>query len=341
MRTNMRTGLGSVGLVGVLAVMGCAPGSGSPGGGADVAAGKALVANLRGSDGAQAEVEFLQDGGHTEFALAVRGGQPGAVVDVTVNGQVVLSITLDDFGNARVEFDSAPDELGEDPLPASFTDANGGDAVGVGELSGNFEDNDNTDDHGDDDDEDDGDDAGEFELEAQMFSPDSSLKAKVKFQSEGDKSKLEVRVRGGAPGSTLEVVVGGVTLTTLTLDDYGSVKVEFNSRADDDDELPFPADFVAPVAGTPVAVGSLLGTLEVSSDDEDDDGDDDNANDNDADDDDENDNADDTNDDDNENVNDNVDDNVNANDNVDDNANGNDNIDDSEDDNINGNDNGP
>lgn len=310
-------------------------------GGSD-SAGKALVANLRGADGAQADVEFVEKDGHTEFVLAVSGGEPGGSVEVTINGVVVLSIQLDDFGNARVAFDSDPDELDEDALPATFPGADGGDSVGVGGLSGHFEDNDNENgnvgDHGDDDDEGGDDDADEIELEARLAATDSSLQAKVKFESEGEKRELEVRVRGGAPGSTLDFSVGGVTLATLTLDDYGTAKLEFDSGVDDG-ELPFPADFVAPIAGTAVAVGPLSGAFAAESDDdgEDDDNADDHSDDGDDDDDNVNDNG---GDDDNANANDNADDSSNVNDNVDDdNINANDNEADSEEDNVN--DNGP
>jgi len=271
----------------------------------DAAAGKALVANLRGGGDAQAEVEFRVEGDQTQFSLAIHGGQPGATVDVTVNGVVVLSVTLDDFGNARLDFSSQPNALGEDQLPASFPDANGGDLVGVGEWSGRFEDNADADSEQhadrDDDEANDGQQGGGLELGAELSASDSSLRAKVRFESEADDSDLSVRVRGGEPGSTLDFAVDGVVLGTLTLDQYGFAKLEFDAHVDEG-ELPFPADFVAPVEGTPFTVGPLSGTFtaESNEDGQDDadnhEGDDDGADDN---------------------ANDNVDDNSNTNDNVD------------------------
>lgn len=326
---------------------GCNP-TGAPGG--DGAAGKTLVANLRGADGAAADLEFREDGERSEFTLAIRGGTPGATVELTVNGAVVLSVTLDDFGNARVRFDSAPDELDEDELPAGFPGADDGDEVGVGGLTGQFEEKDDDegddngggdDDDGDDDDEGGKDDAEEFELEAFLSAADSSLQAKVKFESEGEERELEVHVRGGAPGSTHDFVLDGVALGTLTLDEFGYAKLEFDSEVEEG-ESPFPAGFVNPVAGSVVAVGSMSGNLQVESDDDshdgDDDGDDDDAED--EGDDDADDNSNDNDDDGSaDNSNDNADDNTNDNtaaDNTNDNAadDVNDNVDDNENDNV-------
>jgi len=163
-----------LGLGTVFSVGGCVPNQTTPGGDT---AGKALVANLRGTDGAQADVEFVEKDGHTEFVLAITGGQPGASVEVAINGLVVLSIQLDDFGNARVEFDSEPDELGEEALPPSFPAADGGDSIGVGDLTGNFENNDNENDNagdkGDDDDEGGDDDANDNDSDDGNVNDDS------------------------------------------------------------------------------------------------------------------------------------------------------------------------
>jgi hypothetical protein len=296
-----------------------------------------LLANLSSAtEDVQAQVEFRQDDEHTEFSLSFRGGQPNAVVEVTINGVVVLSVALDDFGNAHVEFDSDPDELGESDLPAGFPDTDAGDSVGAGVLTGNFEESD--DDEADDSD-DDADSGASLELEAELESETSSLRAQVEFEAETDHKELEIRVTGGVPGAALELRVGGQSLGTVTPNEFGFAKVEFDSRPDDSHELPFPAGFVAPAAGDTVTVGPLSGVLAPSTDDDEvghdsDDGSD-NENDNGADDDDGDD--DDGGDDDGgDNANDNGDD---ENDNSDDNLN--DNGNDTDDDNQNANDNGP
>lgn len=154
-----------VGVAAGLLVAGCTPGGFLNFGGADAPANKVLAAKLGAEGGAQAYVEFDDDDGHQEFDIEVSGGEPGASVEVSINGVVVLSVTLDEFGNAHLQFDSNPDEPDEAPLPMEFPGAGEGDAVGVGELSGNFEEEDegHVGDHDDgeqaDEDEDDGDDA--------------------------------------------------------------------------------------------------------------------------------------------------------------------------------------
>ena len=123
----------------------------------DAGANKVLAAKLGAADGSgvQAYVEFDDDDGHREFEVEISGGQPGATVEVSINGAVVVSVTLDEFGNAHLEFDSEPDEADEEPLPADFEDAEEGDEVEVGDMAGHFEEEDDDDEGEDDEGEDD------------------------------------------------------------------------------------------------------------------------------------------------------------------------------------------
>ena len=151
MSTSVRV-LAAVFTAGVLMV-GCSSG-GVPGSGANsTPVNKILMAKLGGLDGgAQGYVSFDDEGDHDEFTVEVTGGEPGATLEVSLNGAVVLSITLDEFGNAHVQFDSNADDAWELPLPSEFPPTVEGDEVAVGELSGNFQEEEES--EGDDDDAD-------------------------------------------------------------------------------------------------------------------------------------------------------------------------------------------
>lgn len=124
-------------------IVGCTPGGFMQPGAANPPANKVLAAKLGAADGGpQAYVEFDDDDGHRQFEVEITGGQPGASFDVSINGMVVLSVMLDESGNAHLQFDSNPDGSGETQLPMAFPAAGAGDSVGVGELSGNFQEED-------------------------------------------------------------------------------------------------------------------------------------------------------------------------------------------------------
>ena len=160
--------LAAVFTTGVLAA-GCSP-SGVFGAGANSAPGnKILMAKLGGLEGgAQGYVAF-DEGEHDEFTVEITGGEPGATLQVSINGDLVLSITLDEFGNAHLQFDSNADDSWELPLPSDFPLAGEGDEVEVGDLSGNLQEEEETDDIDDDDDadgdDDDTDDADDDEAD--------------------------------------------------------------------------------------------------------------------------------------------------------------------------------
>jgi hypothetical protein len=146
---------------------GCSSGSVLGSGASSAPVNKVLMAKLAGLDGAaQGYVAYDDEGAHQEFTVEVSGGEPGATLEITMNGAVVLSITLDEFGNAHLEFDNSPDDPGESPLPSEFPPVGEGDAVAVGDLSGNLEeeeDSDSDDDGDDEDGEDDDDGDGDVE----------------------------------------------------------------------------------------------------------------------------------------------------------------------------------
>ena len=71
-------------------------------------------------------------------------------------------------------------------------------------------------------------------------------------------NEFRVHVARQAANAQLDVVVGGVTVGQVATDTNGEGRLEFVTTPDDTDDLAFPANFPAIVAGTIVAVGVEL-----------------------------------------------------------------------------------
>jgi len=110
----------------------------SQSGALDAVGGSGLQAKLVGANGAAGLVEFNQEEEHRELMVEVTGGQPGATIELLINGVAVLSLTLDESGDGHFKFDSDPDEVGESRLPGEFDGPDQGDDVQVGDMSGIF-----------------------------------------------------------------------------------------------------------------------------------------------------------------------------------------------------------
>lgn len=106
----------------------------------------------------RAEVSYEAGVDRTEFEVEVRGGQPGASLEVTIRGQLVTTVTLDALGAGEVKFRDPPGDSGAPPFPADFPVPQAGDAVAVGALTGTFILDDDGGNDGDDDDGDNGND---------------------------------------------------------------------------------------------------------------------------------------------------------------------------------------
>ena len=95
-----------------------------------------LVLEAEASSAAlRAEVKYEQETSGTSFEVEIVIGQPGASVDVTFAGRVLVSVSLDSHGAGRAEWGSAPDDSSEQPLPADFPTLKAGDVLSVGDLS--------------------------------------------------------------------------------------------------------------------------------------------------------------------------------------------------------------
>jgi len=233
----------------------------------------------------QAEVKYEQETNGTSFDVKIVGGQPGASVDVTFAGQVLVSIPLDSLGAGRVELGSAPDDPSEQPLPADFPTLKAGDVLLVGDLSltlavGEENEQDQADDSengqtGESDGEhQDGPETGNSDenggasllaLEAEASSP--ALQAQVKYEQETNGTSFEVEIGGGQPGASVDVTFAGQVLVSIQLDSLGVGTVELGSAPDDSSEQPLPADFPALKAGDVLSVGDLTLTLAVDEED--------------------------------------------------------------------------
>lgn len=75
-------------------------------------------------------------------------------------------------------------------------------------------------------------------------------------------NELEVRVRNSTPSSTLDVVINGVTVGSVSTDASGNGKLHLATVPNGTSELPLPADFPAVAAAATVLIGTTMtGTL--------------------------------------------------------------------------------
>ncbi|MFH0983346.1 MAG: hypothetical protein V2A79_17645 [Planctomycetota bacterium] len=118
-------------------------------------------------------------------------------------------------------------------------------------------------DEANDDEEDD----GQSLLALNAEGSNASLQAEVVYEEETDGRSFEVQIVGGQPGGSVDVILSGQVLASLTLDTNGSGEVAFSSTPEDPSEGPLAADFPALKAGDVLSVGGLSLTLTVAEDD--------------------------------------------------------------------------
>jgi hypothetical protein len=108
----------------------------------------------------------------------------------------------------------------------------------------------------------------DVELRAELFSQgEGSGHAEFEMEPEDDGTEVEfdVEIEHAAPGSVLDVLVDDFLVGQITVDDTGHGELEFSNDPDDPDEVAFPADFPAIVAGSLIKVGDVLhGAFEIS-----------------------------------------------------------------------------
>ena len=106
----------------------------------------------------------------------------------------------------------------------------------------------------------------ETELRA-VLTADNGMKVKAEYESEtedgGVSSELKIKVEGGTSGETLDVLVGGTQVGSITIDADGKGRLILSSHPEHDGELPLPDGLVIAV-DTTIQVGTLQGTFQTS-----------------------------------------------------------------------------
>ena len=112
-------------------------GSGFTGGGGDEIR---FAAPLSGGGSSSGSAVWRVRSDRVVFKVEVESGQPGAMLDIVVDGVVIDALTLDATGFGEVEYRDPPDnnpDPNEFPLPDIFpADVGDGSTVWVGDLSG-------------------------------------------------------------------------------------------------------------------------------------------------------------------------------------------------------------
>jgi hypothetical protein len=197
-------------------------------------AGTSLQAALTNASGATGKAEF--NSGDGDLEVRVQGAAASTTLNVLIDGNQVGTITTDASGNGKLQ------------LPKSGLTVNSGSTIAVGDLTGSFAAPTNT---GGDNDDDNGDDhhGGEgsgTSLQAALTNA-SGATGKAEFSSaDGD---LEVRVQGAAASTTLNVLIDGNQVGTITTDANGDGKMELSQSG------------LTVNSGSTIAVGDLTGTF--------------------------------------------------------------------------------
>ncbi len=87
----------------------------------------------------------------------------------------------------------------------------------------------------------------------------------IQYSVPGDKgwAEFSVEVRGLEPGVVVEVMVGGIVVGMIDIDEFGRGVLYFDNTAKPNGPaLQFPVDFPLLESGTSIRVGRLAGTLE-------------------------------------------------------------------------------
>ena len=75
-----------------------------------------------------------------KFEVEIEHVEPGATLDVFVDGQLITSITANERGQAKVEWSTLPGDEGGEQMPSDFPELTPGMVVTVGDLSGILQD---------------------------------------------------------------------------------------------------------------------------------------------------------------------------------------------------------
>ena len=95
----------------------------------------------------------------------------------------------------------------------------------------------------------------EVELRSGAFRANANFETET--EDNGIKQRFRAQVKVGTPGTTVDVVVDGVTVGQITVDAQGRGQLLFST----DGGAPFPADFPEIKRGTSIKIGAAAGTF--------------------------------------------------------------------------------
>ncbi len=221
--------------------------------------------DMFGSNGVRGDVKLEQDpedgGLKTEFRVRIRDTAPGQLLNVYVDDVNVGKIQVESDGRGELELSTDPnfDEL---PFPAGFPEIHAGSVVRIENLvTGTFTQIPNLGPNGR------GTSCDEDHFQGGLFGA-TSARGGARFEVELEdggflEHKFRVHVREATPGQTHEILVGGINIGEITIDDRGRGQVDFSNRMHDIRDLMLPDSFPEITNKTTVQVGSLLsGTMQ-------------------------------------------------------------------------------
>lgn len=201
----------------------------------------------------------------TELTVSATGATASASLDVSIGGTVVGTLTTDSTGAGTLVLSSDPSGT-EQALPSNFpTSIAAGTAVTVGTLSGSFAASTSTGSNS-------GTSSGCSHSQATTLSASltdstgtgtgtATLTTKASY---GTTTKLTVSVTGATASSSLDVVIDGTTVGTLTTDSTGAGTLTLSSNPSGTEQS-LPSNFPTVNSGSTITVGSLSGTFATST----------------------------------------------------------------------------
>ena len=231
-----------------------------------------LTASLTDSTSGATGTVTYSTGSHcgeteTELTVSVTGAAANASLDVSIGGAAVGTLTTDSTGAGKLVLSSDPYGT-EQALPSNFpTSIAAGTAVTVGTLSGTLVASTSTTGSGS------GTSTGCGHSQGTTLSASLSdstgagtgtatLTTKTRYGT--NTTKLTVSVTGTIASSSLDVVIDGTTVGTLTTDSTGAGTLTLSSNPTGTEQS-LPPNFPTVSSGSTITVGSLSGTFATST----------------------------------------------------------------------------
>ncbi len=203
----------------------------------------------------------------TELTISVTGAADNTSLDILIGGTVVGTLATDSTGAGKLVLSSNPSGT-EQSLPLNFpTSITAGTAITVGSLSGTFAASTSTGGTGD------GGSGGCGHSQGTSLSASLTDSAgngtgtatlTTKTYDGTTTTKLTVSVTGAADGASLDVVIDGTTVGTLTTDSTGAGSLVLSSNPTGTEQA-LPPNFPTISAGSSITIGSLSGTFATST----------------------------------------------------------------------------